>query len=44
MKPLLEVEDLSVMLKLAEGNMTAVSGISLSVAKRETLGIVGESG
>ena len=44
MKPLLEVEDLSVTLKLAEGDLTAVSEISLSVAKGETLGIVGESG
>ncbi|MDP5220390.1 dipeptide ABC transporter ATP-binding protein [Ruegeria sp. 2205SS24-7] len=44
MKPLLEVKDLSVTLKLAEGDLTAVSGISLSVAKGETLGIVGESG
>ena len=44
MKPLLEVEDLSVTLKLAEGDLTAVSEISMSVAKGETLGIVGESG
>lgn len=44
MEPLLEVEDLSVTLRLAEGDMTAVSDISLSVAKGETLGIVGESG
>ena len=44
MKPLLEIEDLSVTLKLADGDLTAVSGISLSVAKGETLGIVGESG
>nr|WP_319387435.1 ABC transporter ATP-binding protein [uncultured Roseibium sp.] len=42
--PLLEVEDLSVTLKLAEGDLTAVSNISLSVEKGETLGIVGESG
>lgn len=44
MPPLLEVEDLSVTLKLAEGDLTAVSNISLSIEKGETLGIVGESG
>lgn len=44
MSALLEVEDLSVTLKLAEGDLTAVSNISLSVEKGETLGIVGESG
>lgn len=44
MRPLLEVEDLSVTLKLAEGDLTAVSNISLSIERGETLGIVGESG
>jgi peptide/nickel transport system ATP-binding protein len=41
---LLEVKDLSVTLKLAEGEMTAVRDVSFTVDRGETLGIVGESG
>lgn len=44
MSALLEVQDLSVTLKLAEGEMTAVRDVSFSVNRGETLGIVGESG
>ena len=44
MTALLEVQDLSVTLKLAEGEMTAVRDVSFSVKRGETLGIVGESG
>lgn len=44
MKTLLEVKDLSVTLKLAEGEMTAVQDVSFTVNRGETLGIVGESG
>lgn len=44
MSELLEVEGLSVTLPLPEGNLTAVSDISFSIKRGETLGIVGESG
>ena len=44
MQPLFEVQDLSVTLKLAEGEMTAVRDVSFTVNRGETLGIVGESG
>lgn len=44
MSALLEVKDLSVTLKLAEGEMTAVQDVSFKVNRGETLGIVGESG
>ena len=44
MSALLEVQDLSVTLKIAEGEMTAVRDVSFTVNRGETLGIVGESG
>ena len=44
MSALLDVQDLSVTLKLAEGEMTAVRDVSFTVNRGETLGIVGESG
>lgn len=44
MTALLEVRDLSVTLKLAEGEMTALRDVSFTVNRGETLGIVGESG
>lgn len=44
MSALLEVKDLSVTLKLAEGEMTAVQDVSFEINRGETLGIVGESG
>ena len=40
----LDVKNLSVKIPLAGGVLTAVDNISLSVAKGETLCIVGESG
>lgn len=40
----LVVENLTVSIPLAEGMLNAVRGISLEVARGETLGIVGESG
>ena len=44
MAPLLEITDLRTEIKLREGVVHAVDGVSLSVAQGETLGIVGESG
>lgn len=44
MSPLLDVQDMSVTLKLAEGEMTAVRDVSFTLERGETLGIVGESG
>ena len=43
-EPVLKVEDLSVDLRLAAGDLHAVSGLSLHVNRGETLAIVGESG
>ena len=42
--PLLEITDLRTEIKLREGVVHAVDGVSLSVDPGETLGIVGESG
>ena len=44
MQPILSVKDLNVGFKTADGNISAVNGISLSLNQKETLGIVGESG
>src|SRR6056300_26604 len=44
MSAILEVKNLSVTLKLAEGDMTAVQDVSFELNRGETLGIVGESG
>jgi peptide/nickel transport system ATP-binding protein len=44
MTPLLAIEDLSVTYPAATGAVQAVRGVSLSVARGEVLGIVGESG
>jgi peptide/nickel transport system ATP-binding protein len=43
-QPLLEVEDLSVRFDTDEGTVHAVDRISLTLAPRQVLGIVGESG
>jgi peptide/nickel transport system ATP-binding protein len=42
--PLLEVQDLSVSFRTADGIVKAVRGLSFDVDHRRTLGIVGESG
>jgi peptide/nickel transport system ATP-binding protein len=44
MAPLLEVEDLSVRFDTDEGTVHAVDRMSLTLAPREVLGLVGESG
>lgn len=41
---LLEIENLETKFKIAEGTVHAVNGISFSMGRRETIGIVGESG
>lgn len=43
-QPLLKIEDLHIDYPIAIGTVHAVRGISLEVARGETLGIVGESG
>ena len=43
-RPLLEVEDLRVEFPTRRGVLTAVDGLSLSIAEGEVLGVVGESG
>ncbi|AUM73934.1 oligopeptide/dipeptide ABC transporter ATP-binding protein [Paracoccus jeotgali] len=42
--PILEIDDLSVAFDTNDGTVHAVNGVSLSLDRRETLGIVGESG
>jgi peptide/nickel transport system ATP-binding protein len=42
--PLLEIDDLRTYIKLRQGMVHAVDGVTLSVNPGETLGIVGESG
>ena len=41
---ILEVKDLHVDIKMAEGLLTAVRGVNFEMKKGETLGLVGESG
>ena len=42
--PLIEVEDLRVRLNTSRGPADAVRGVSFSLARGETLGLIGESG
>ncbi len=44
MENILEIDDLHVKFSLAERDVLAVRGVSLSVKKGETIGLVGESG
>ena len=44
MTPLLEIEDLSTHIRLRQGTVHAVDGVSLYVEPGQTLGLVGESG
>ena len=41
---ILEVKDLHVNIRMAEGTLTAVRGVNFEMKKGETLGLVGESG
>lgn len=43
-KNVLEIRDLQIKIKLDEGMLTPVRGVSLSIREGETLGLVGESG
>jgi peptide/nickel transport system ATP-binding protein len=43
-EPMLEVDDLRVTFSTAAGPLTAVDGVSLTLAERESIAIVGESG
>lgn len=44
MKNIIEVKDLKVNIKLDEGILTPVRGVTFSIGEQETLGLVGESG
>lgn len=44
MKNIIEVKDLKVNIKLDEGILTPVRGVSFNIGEKETLGLVGESG
>jgi len=44
MAPLLEVKNLKVKFALRFGELTAIDGVSFTIARREKLGLVGESG
>jgi peptide/nickel transport system ATP-binding protein len=44
MEPLLEIKDLTIKYFTCDGTVDAVNGVSLSVGKGETLGLVGETG
>ncbi|MBM3275691.1 MAG: ABC transporter ATP-binding protein [Alphaproteobacteria bacterium] len=43
-EPVLELEDVTVRFRLRRGDLTAVNGVSFSIARGETFGLVGESG
>ena len=42
--PVLQMEDLTVRFHLKRGQLTAVDGVTLTVHRSETFGLVGESG
>lgn len=43
-EPILKIQDLRVNIKIDEGTLTAVRGVSFEIKRGETLGLVGESG